>query len=114
MSFEQHIKEWVSIDNQIRIYNEKLKELREKRTERSENIIQYVETQNLQNATVQITDGKLRFAETKQQTPLTLHYIKNCLTECISGTEKVDEIMQYIKDSRETKVISNIKRSYAN
>tara|TARA_Y100000591_G_C21841083_1_gene705672 strand:+ start:2545 stop:2889 length:345 start_codon:yes stop_codon:yes gene_type:complete len=114
MSFEEHIKEWVSIDNQIRIYNDKLKELREKRTERSENIIQYVETQNLQNATVQISDGKLRFSETKQQTPLTLHYVKSCLTNCISDPEKVEQIMQYIKNSRETKIVSNIKRSYTN
>ena len=33
MSFENKIQEWVSIDNKIKIYNDKIKELREKKTE---------------------------------------------------------------------------------
>ena len=114
MSFEKNIQEWVSIDNQIKIYNEKLKELRQKRLEASDNIIEYVDTENLRNATVQISDGKLRFTETRQQTPLTLQHVKKCLTDCIRAPEQVDKIMDYIKDSREFKVVSNIKRSYTN
>jgi hypothetical protein len=77
-------------------------------------IIEYVDTENLRNATVQISDGRLRFMDTKQQTPLTLHHVKKCLTECIRPPEKVDEIMTYIKQSREYKTVSNIKRSYTN
>ena len=114
MSFEEQIKSWVSIDNQIRIYNDKLKELRSQRTETGDSIIQYVETENLHNATVNISDGKLRFMETKQQTPLTLQYVKKCLTECIQSTDQVEQIMNYIRKSRDTKIISNIKRSYTN
>lgn len=114
MSFEEKIQEWVSIDNQIKIYNEKLKELRAKRTEANDGIIEYVDTENLRNATVQISDGKLRFMETRQQAPLTLQHVKKCLLDCIRPPEKVDEIMTYIKDSREYKTISNIKRSYTN
>ena len=114
MSFEEKIQEWVSIDNQIKIYNEKLKELRTKRNEANDGIINYVDTENLRNATVQISDGKLRFMETKQQNPLTLQHVKKCLLDCISSPEKVDEIMTYIKDSREYKTVSNIKRSYTN
>lgn len=114
MSFEKNIQEWVSIDNQIKIYNEKLKELRAKRLEASDNIIEYVDTENLRNATVQISDGRLRFTETKQQTPLTLQYVRKCLSDCILVPEQVDKIMDYIKESREFKVVSNIKRSYTN
>ena len=114
MSFEKQIKEWVSIDNQIRIYNEKLKELRTKRSDTGVDIMQYVDTQHLHNATVQISDGKLRFIETKQQAPLTLQYVQKCLMECISQPDKVEEIMTYIKESRAVKAVPNIKRSYTN
>ena len=47
--------------------NDILKNLRAKRNDTSNSIIQYVETENLHNATVKISDGKLRFMETKQQ-----------------------------------------------
>lgn len=114
MSFEEQIQQWVSIDNQIKLYNEKLKELRSQRNQTSGQIIEYVDTENLRNATVQISDGRLRFMETKQQVPLTLQHVKKCLLECIRPPEKVDEIMAYIRDSREYKTISNIKRSYTN
>ena len=114
MSFEEQIQQWVSIDNQIKLYNEKLKDLRAERNQTGNQIIEYVDTENLRNATVQISDGRLRFMDTKQQTPLTLHHVKKCLTECIRPYEKVDEIMTYIKQSREYKTVSNIKRSYTN
>ena len=114
MSFEEQIKSWVSIDNEIRVQNDILKNLRIKRNETSENIIQYVETENLHNATVKISDGKLRFMDTKQQAPLTLQFVKKCLMECIQKSEEVEKIMEHIKVSRDIKIISNIKRSYTN
>jgi len=60
MSFEQNIQHWVSIDNQIRLLNDKIHELRERKSKIGENITNHVEQNNLRNATVQISDGKLR------------------------------------------------------
>lgn len=114
MAFENKIKQWVSVDNQIKILNEKLKELREERTSTCSEIMKYVETENLTNATVQISDGRLRFMENKQVSPLTLRYVRECLLTCIRDSEKVDEIMRYIKESREIKITSDIKRTYIN
>ena len=71
MSFEQNIQQWVSIDNQIRLLNDKIHELREKKHNLCENITSHVENNNLRNATVQISDGKLKFVTTKVAAPLT-------------------------------------------
>lgn len=112
MSFEEQIKSWVNLDNQIRILNEKLKDLRTQRNDVNDEIMNYVETENLNNATVQISDGKLRFIESKQTTPLTLKFVKDCLSKCISNETDVEKIMQFIKESRSVKVVNDIKRSY--
>ena len=112
MSFEEQIKSWVNLDNQIRIFNEKLKDLRVQRNNVNEEIINYVETENLNNATVQISDGKLRFIETRHTMPLTLKFVKDCLTKCISNETDVEKIMLFIKESRNVKVVNDIKRSY--
>ena len=113
MSFETNIKNWVSIDNQIKLLNDKVRELREQRNEACQDILHYVETNNLSNATVQISDGKLKFTEIKQSVPLSLRYINDCLSRCLDDEKKIAEIMQYIKSSREIKVINDIKRTYS-
>ena len=69
---------------------------------------------NLQNSVVKISDGKLKFTMVKQTNPLTLKYVDECLGKCIKNPEQVKLIMNYIKDSRNSKIIPDIKRFYAN
>jgi hypothetical protein len=114
MSFEESIKNWVTTDNKIRSLNEQLKALREERNNANETIMAYVETNKLANATVKISDGKLRFTSARQTAPLTLKYLNECLTKCIQNEEQVGLIMKYIKESRNVKYIPDIKRSYEN
>lgn len=114
MDFENKIKSWVALDNQIKVLNERTRALRDERGKLSENIFEYVETENLSNATVQISDGRLKFMESSQTTPLTLTFVKSCLNNCIKNPDDVNSIMTYIKNSRIKKSVSEIKRSYTN
>ena len=43
MSFEQQIQQWVQIDNQLKSFNEKIKELRDKKNSISEQINNHIE-----------------------------------------------------------------------
>lgn len=112
MSFETSIQSWVAIDNQIKTLSDRLKELRSERNDIGENIIAYVETNELSNAVVKISDGRLRFGTSRQTAPLTLRHVEECLNKCISDGEKVGAIMKYIKDTRDIKENSDIKRTY--
>ena len=110
MTFEQNIQQWVSIDNQIRLLNDKIHELREKKHNLCENITSHVENNNLRNATVQISDGKLKFVTTKVAAPLTFKYLEKSLGEVIKNQTQVKQIVEYLKDNRDTKVVPEIKR----
>ena len=113
MSFEESIKYWVAIDNQLKTLNEKTKELREKKNTTEESIITYIKTNKLINSVVNISDGKLKFVTAKQTSPLSLKFVEECLTKCIKSEEQVKQIMHFIKESRESKYVSDIKRYYA-
>ena len=113
MSFESSIQNWVSLDNQIRTLSERVKALRTERNDVGDNIMAYVETNELNNAVVKISDGKLRFGVTRQTAPLTLRHVEDCLGKCINDTSKVSAIMNYIKSTRDIRENSDIKRSYA-
>ena len=59
--FQQNIQNWVSVDNKIKNLQHEVKELRNTRNSLTQNIFIYAETNNLENAVIQITDGKLKF-----------------------------------------------------
>jgi hypothetical protein len=110
MSFEDNIKKWVALDNQLKTVNERVKQMRDEKNTLEEGIMTYVETNKLTNATVNISDGKLRFVTAKQTAPLTLKYVEECLLKCIPNQNQVIQIMKIIKDSREVKYTADIKR----
>jgi len=112
MSFESNIQQWVQIDNQLKKYADASKELRNKKNELCGEILHIATEQNHLHAQINISDGKLRFIETKQTAPITLNFLKTCLSEIIPNEEKVDQIMEHIKSRREVKTISEIKRTY--
>ena len=112
--FQEHIKKWVSLDTQLKLLNEKTKEIRNERNELTDNIIEFADNNNLSSSTIKISDGKLKFVQNKQTAPISLGFLEACLTEIIGDEEKVDHIMNYIKDKREIKVIPDIKRYYNN
>lgn len=108
--FENQIKQWVQLDNQLKELNERSKELREKRNTLERNIIAYASSNNLSSSTVQISDGKLKFTNTKVPEPLTFKYLEKSLHEVIKNENQVNLILQYIKQKREIKIIPEIKR----
>ena len=110
MSFENQIQQWVQIDNQIKQINEKTKELREKRNALEQNITKYASSNNLSNATVQISDGRLKFTNTKVPEPLTFKYLEKTLSEVIKNESQVKLIMEHIRQKREVKIVPEIKR----
>ena len=110
--FQESIKQWVFIDNKIKIAKAELNELRKQRREYSDSIFDYVETNKLDNAIIEISDGVLKFQQHKTFNPLTFKYIEQCLNDCISNESQVKMIMKYIKSNREHKFTSDIKRQY--
>ena len=110
--FQENIKDWVTIDNSIKIATEELKQMKTTRSEISDTILDFVETENLNSTTININNGSLKFGTVKQSNSLTLTYVKSCLEQCISNEDDINSIMDVIKSSREVKVSSEIKRFY--
>jgi hypothetical protein len=110
MSFENQIQQWVSLDNQLKQLNEKVKDLRDKRHNLEENITSYASENNLSNATVKISDGRLKFTNTKVQEPLTFKYLEKTLGEVIKNESQVKLIMEHLKQKRAVKIVPEIKR----
>jgi len=112
--FEQNIQQWVSLDNQLKIYNEKIRELREKKNKLEENLIEYAEEKNITNSLIQISDGKLKFAKSRVPCALTFRYLEKSLKTIIRDENQVKRIIEHVKTGRDIKEIQELKRFYNN
>ena len=108
-SFQDNIRQWVNYDNQIKIMNNKIKELRDARNEYEKSVIKYVENNNMENSIVNITDGQLKFTNVNIQQSLTYKYLEDCLHDLFSQ-EEVKRLIQHIKKKRERSNHLDIKR----
>jgi hypothetical protein len=111
MSFEEQICNWVATDNRIKKLNEQIREERAKRNALGENILSIATESNLQNSIIQITDGKLKFQNTRTTAPLTYKFIKECLESCLEENI-AKQIIQYMKEKREIRYSQEVKRYY--
>jgi hypothetical protein len=114
MNFEQTLQQWLLLDNEIKNYNLKLKEVRTKQKTYEELLIKYANNKNLLYSTLKLEDDKLKFVNTKVTPPLTFKYLEKSLGEIIKNGEQVKTIVNHIKSSRESKIVTELKRFYNN
>jgi len=114
MDFEKNIKKWVEIDNNIKSLSQQLKELRNQKNNYNTDIINYIQNNNLENATIKIGNGKLKFIDINQQQPLTYKFIYEKLYYYFGNDkEKALDIINYLKSGRNIKTSKEIKRTYS-
>jgi len=114
MNFEQTLQQWLLLDNEIKNYNQKLREIRDKQKNIEEILIKHAHNKNLLYSTLKIQDDKLKFVNTKTSSPLTFKYLEKSLGEIIKNSEQVKIIVNHIKNNRESKIVTELKRFYNN
>jgi uncharacterized protein YdcH (DUF465 family) len=112
VSLDAKIKRWVELDNQIKSSADEIRDIRTEKAVINDEILEIIQEKQLDKATVNISDGKLRFVAAKHTAPLTLTYVEKCLSELITNGKQVEQIMSYIKKNRDTKTGMEIKRVY--
>jgi len=114
MTFEDSIRKWVQIDNTIKEKYLAIKQLKIEKDQYNENILEYMNENNLENATIKIGDGKIRLVETSVTPALTLKFICETLCEYFheddDHEELVQEIITFIKEKRNVKINKELKR----
>jgi hypothetical protein len=110
MSFESNIQKWVAIDNQIKVHNDKIKQLRDEKNALGAAARQQAESNGYKDSVIQITDGRLRFVETRVTDPLSFRYIDEALANIIPNPESREKIIACLKENRGSKVVHELKR----
>jgi hypothetical protein len=109
-SFDTCLQQWVQLDNQMKIYQEKIKEWREKRNALEKYITHYASLNKLENVPISVADSKLKITSVNVIEPITLKYLERTLSELIRDETQSKRILDHIKQKRTVRSVSEIKR----
>jgi hypothetical protein len=109
------IIQWIQIDDKIKEYNEKIKELREIKDNKYDSIyeildIDNTETSNLPKYRIEKLNSFISFNKRTNYNPLTYKYLENCFNSYFDDKEQSDKLLSFIKDNREKETKVSIKR----
>jgi hypothetical protein len=109
--FVENVQKWVILDKQLELIREKTKEIRETKNKLTNHICDYIQTKNLSNTKIEISDGEIKMYEKKEYSPLTFTYVEESLAKLLTDKSQVDYIIQFLKKNRETKSSVDIRRT---
>lgn len=102
------VKKWFEIDEKIKQLHNEIKEYKKLKQELSTNLIVVMKDKNID--VVNTNNGKLCHTEKKVKSSITKSFLKSCFEKYISDESLRDKMLDYIYNSRDTKIVENIKR----
>ena len=114
MNLEENVQKYIKIEDEIKKRLIEVHKLREYKTSITSLIIADLEKEKENSHYKYVSRNnaniKIKMVELKTYTPLTFTFLKKCLLEIMPKPQQVDQIIEYVKTKRESKIISDIKR----
>jgi seryl-tRNA synthetase len=105
------VKDWVSLDNQIRNMQAETNRLKTERKETSLKLIELMKTHGIEDRSIEINDGNIEYKNKTSKKPLTQKSLSKLLNDFYDGnTERVEEIRHFILENREETTKEDIIR----
>ena len=108
-----NVQKWVVLDSQLKLINERTKQIREMKHRITDEICETMISRNHQDKPIQISDGYLKIYEKKEYQPLTYGYVEDTLNKVIKNKDHVSQIIKLLKDNREITTTYDIRKQGA-
>ena len=104
------IKEWISLENEIKLLQKEVKARRNRKKALSETLVSTMKDNEID--CFDISEGKIIYSQNKTRSAVSKKHLLSCLGnyfEKQGNPEAAATMTKYILDSRETKVKDNIR-----
>lgn len=108
----ENVKEWIKIDNEMKMLQNEIKKRRERKKELTENLVTVLRENDIDGWNTK--EGKLEYVKTRTKSSLNKQHIRESLLKFIKNEEQVDAMTQFIYESRSIKEKESIKRKLIN
>ena len=116
---DQKIVQWVQCDNQLKEYNDKMKEkmkpMKELKEQLSQDILTELDVQNKEKSdlptfNIQALQTSISPQISNTYENYTNKFYKECFTEYLGSEEKADDLMKFMKSKRKVEKKYTLKR----
>ena len=105
----EHVKSWLEIDNQIKTLQKEIKERRKLKKAATESLVDIMKSRDIE--VMSTSDGELIRTARKIKSPLSKKHLLTSLSMFFKEDKKlIQDLSNYIMESRPEKVHENIKR----
>ena len=117
-TFKNNIRKLVELDNKAQRYKLKMDELKKEkekyemeRNKLGDNVLSFMENNKLEDNEIVISDGKLKYFNSKSSTSISQKFIQERLKLYFKNEDKAKEITDFIYDGREVTLTPVLKRT---
>ena len=117
-TFKNNIRKWVELDNKAQRYKVKMDELKKEkekyemeRNKLGDNVLSFMENNKLEDNEIVISDGKLKYFNSKSSTSISQKFIQERLRSYFKNEDKANEITDFIYGGREVTLTPVLKRT---
>ena len=109
------IVQWIKLDDKIKEYNKKIRELKELKDSKFDSIYDKLDVDNkniedLPKYKIDQFNSMISFNKLVSYNPLTYRYLENCLNEYLKDENETKKIIEYIKNNRNKDSKTILKR----
>ena len=104
-----NVKQWITLDTEIKQLQKLAKEKRKEKQAYTESLVNIMRDNEID--CFDVKDGKLIYTKKKVKAPLSKKHLLSSLGNYFKNNKDlIDELSQFILDSREEKIKENIRR----
>lgn len=103
-----HIKEWLSIDEEIKLLKKEIKVRQDKKKNLTNDLVEVMKTNEID--AFDINNGKLIYSKRKTKQAISKKLLLSSLQDIFETPEEVQKVTEHILDSRQEKIKEIIRR----
>tara|TARA_Y100000591_G_C21636040_1_gene595337 strand:+ start:229 stop:591 length:363 start_codon:yes stop_codon:yes gene_type:complete len=103
------IKDWVRIENEMKMLQKELKSRREEKKKLTEDLVQVMKQHDID--CFDMKEGKILYTQNKIKAPLSKKHLMGCLQQYFEKHPSIDanEVIEYVLEKRDIKVKEGIR-----
>ena len=104
----QHIKEWITVDEEIKSLQKEVKTRKEKQKDLTKELMEVMKSNEID--CFDLNDGKLVYTRSKTKQTINKKYLMTTLIKCLEDPKDAEKVTDFILENREEKVRESIRR----
>ena len=106
--FKENVKEWLTLDDDIKTLNSHLRDRKKRKNELTPDILKFMQEYEIQD--MNTNSGLIKYNQTLVKKPMNKEFIRKKLSDFLKNSKTAEDATDYITQNRDTEIKIKLKR----